>query len=301
MQHLSIELLSLILLILVGVTLKRVKLVCESTSLVKIINYVTMPTLILYSILTSNIRFREVLVILIVAFVHRLLMFSVSYTTFSRLGVREKWILTLLSTVQNAIYLPLPIAFILWGNRGAALVSIYAFSCILNTQTLGVFIASMASESKNNMSVRDRIIRVLTFPPTTASLLGLMLIPLSLNVGGEIIETLKLIGETTIPLSFIVVGLEYEVRNLRKYLKPLTLVALMRLVVSPLMALILLLALRIKLTSILGKVVLLESIMPPAVYTIILAREFNASPEEAATITTTLIIIAAIIILLASA
>jgi hypothetical protein len=148
--------------------------------------------------------------------------------------------------------------------------------------TLGSLMGAMYSEKNAGWK---RIARnAATFPPFLAALLAIFLFSISYEIPEIVSYPLSFAGPITTYLALISVGLNVGMRFTLVDVKSALNVIGIRQVAVPL--LIIPLVLLSGLSHIPASIVILESLMPPAVLTVVYATSFGLDAEKAATIVT---------------
>ena len=190
----------------------------------------------------------------------------------------------LVAIFPNAGNYGLSAIFFSHGEPGLALASIYFVTMATITYTVGVVIASMGQKSFFDSA------KALLKIPVLYALAGAYLfnifqwsLPSSLN------SSIELLSKAAIPTMLILLGLQLQRAVWKHDLLALGIANGMRLLVSPIVAVGL--GLAIGVTGLSLQVIVLEAAMPGAVMTIILATEFQVEPEfvTAAVATSTLL------------
>jgi len=202
----------------------------------------------------------------------------------SLLLTRGDRVLMLLSVYLNSGYLPLPLVYIFWGRELTSLVGFY----ILVNVTVGFLLAPFLL---SRGTFKESIKNIAKFPPVPAILLGFIASLAGIAIPSSLLDSITQIGDVAPYLALFVVGFQASQtgRPPSSWVK----VALTRFVVAPAASYALL-------PHYLGwntpafKVVLLESMMPPAVTNAVLATEFNTKPEEVASMVVALNVVATV-------
>jgi malate permease and related proteins len=175
----------------------------------------------------------------------------------------------LVSTFPNTALLGYPLSYALFGATGLSYAVIYdqmgMFPVFL---TLGFFIAGG----------RESIFHCLKFPPFLALLAALALNVAGIRLTGSFGTVLGWFGWTTLPLTIFLIGARVQLNSLREY-KPLAACLAVRMVLVPL--LLLLIFHFLGKTGLPYRVTLLETAMPPALTTSIIALQYRLDEEFA--------------------
>ena len=131
-----------------------------------------------------------------------------------------------------------PVALFAFGAAGfdyaVILMVIHAF--IINT--IGIFIASFGSEKST--SVKDAFINVLKMPVLYGFLLGVLLQLTHVNLPSTIMEGIGMVGNASIPTVMLILGMQLaEIKSSKFELKYINTVTIIRMIVSPILAVIL--------------------------------------------------------------
>ncbi|HDH06777.1 MAG TPA: AEC family transporter [Thermoproteales archaeon] len=181
-------------------------------------------------------------------------------------GDREMW---LPSFYLNAVYLPTPIAYALWGPESIYVIGFYV---IVNVTTGNV----LAPILLGNQSIKKGVKRLAKYPPIYAVLAGLIVSFLELQLPPLVLNLTEKLGSIAPPLALYVLG--YEPINTVKIDKDSGRIAVIRFLASPFFASLILPSLTSN--QLVLKVLLLESTMPPAVANVVLANEFSQNPTR---------------------
>lgn len=158
-----------------------------------------------------------------------------------------------------------------FGKEGLAYASIYFVASGILVYTLGIIVASMGT-----VDIKKSFLGLFRYPTLYAVLLAM-----GFNaMGGEtplpITRTIDLFAAAAIPTMLILLGLQLERIEWRGRLQALISASVLRLVVSPLIALGLAFMLGLQGTAFQAGIT--ESAMPTAVMATVLATEFDAEP-----------------------
>jgi hypothetical protein len=168
-------------------------------------------------------------------------------------------------SIMNTVNIPFPIIYLVYGSEGLFAATLFYIPSILLLYSLGVYIAS-------GKHWRENIKEVFKIPPIYAALLGLLLNLTDVTVPELVIQPLNFIGMMVIPLVLLVLG--SNLASVKITSLPTTLFAsVLRLGVGLLLGILAVSLLN--LTGILRSVVILDSAMPAAAISSILATKYN--------------------------
>jgi predicted permease len=174
----------------------------------------------------------------------------------------------LVSSFGNTAFLGYPYAFSYFGQEGLQIAIIYDnLGSFLMVSFLGVMVAS----GKPNLK------EVLLFPPFLGLVLGFVLRGIPLHPSLE--EALDFVALSTLPVVLFALGLSLSLSGIRDNLKFSLLAILIKVSVSVLA--VSLVGRFMELSPIAFKVSLLESAMPPMMFSAVLALRYNLNPNLA--------------------
>ena len=145
--------------------------------------------------------------------------------------------------------------------------------------TIGVAIASMGQ-----VPPKEAIINLLKFPTLYALIFAIFFNIYNIQLPISISRSINLLAGAAIPAMLLLLGMQLGQANLRENKLPLTLATGIRLVVGPIIALGLSVPFGLQGPALQAGV--MESSMPTAVMTTILATEFDLVPSLVSTIVT---------------
>jgi predicted permease len=171
-----------------------------------------------------------------------------------------------------------------YGDDGLARAVVYYTTSTVLIYSLGLVIASTG-----HMSWRQSARRLLGFPAFYAAILAVVVYRWSIPIPAPVLRGIEVTGQGAIPVMLLLLGMQMADLRGRPLLR-LTIPAVgLRLVVGPLIALTV--ATLLGLTGLSRSVSIIEASMPPAVFNIILATEFDLEP----TAVTSIVVIATLI------
>ena len=165
----------------------------------------------------------------------------------------------------------LPLTLFVFGQEALARATIYFVVSIVLTYTIGIFLAS-----SGRRSLGEALLSVLRIPSIYASAAAIVVIFTGVATPSLLMRPIKLLGDAAIPVMILVLGMQLERAVKPAVLRLAGLAVGLRLVVSALLAL--LLAQVLGLGGAARQAGVLQSAMPVAVVTTILAVEFEVEP-----------------------
>lgn len=258
--------------------------------------YVLVPALVFHSLATTKIGGGEGARIVAVAVVLTLVMWAVSegVALFASDGARNS--LVLAGTFPNTANYGIPLSVFAFPSVGRTTAVLYVVGSSVMLYTVGVYIASRDAAGSSLGAVK----RVARIPLVYAVPVGVAANYAGFVSGetGAAFETLRLVGDSSIPIMLIVLGVQLARATPSGAVRDVALANVVRLVVAPVVAVPVVLAFGFADPDI-ARVVLLESSTPVAVSTVILTTEFGGDSDYTATavLTTTLASVVSVTVL----
>ncbi len=276
-SNLTPLILAVFTLIIVGFLSKRLKLLEKQDAQVlnKAIIYLTLPAMIFQAVRSSHLSL-VVLKVPLVAVISGLLTMSLAFVLarFMRLSKKTFGAFVTAAAVGNTGYLGYPLTQEIFGNSGLVKAVFYdLFGTVLLLFTVGIAIAEAYSQNEIRI---NRLKEVITFPPLIALLVGYLSRYLNLPV--FTLKAISFLGQGTLPLIMISIGLSLELGNFRNYLLPLTGIIIIKLALLPSIVIFLGKSL-VRLSPHSLGVSLLESSMPIALLTLIIGLKFRLDTD----------------------
>ena len=191
---------------------------------------------------------------------------------FLRLERRTMMALLLTAMFMNAGNFGLSVNLFAFGNDGLAQASLYFVTSGILSYTIGVLIASMGT-----LSFREALIDLRKIPTVYAVFLGVLFMVFDWKLPGPVDKTVNLLASAAIPAMLVLLGMQFQRAEWRQNRLPLALSNILRLVIGPLLALSL--SPLIGLHGVAFQAGVLESAMPTAVFTTILATQYDLEPS----------------------
>jgi predicted permease len=171
----------------------------------------------------------------------------------------------------NAGNYGLSLSLFAFDEEALAYASLFFVTSAIITYTIGVMIASMGKSS-----LKDSVIGLLKIPAVYAVILALIFIYLGLKLPLPLHRSVELLGDAAIPGMLIVLGLQLQNNHRTRNPRALILANGMRLLGG--MGIGFVMAAIFGLSGMAYKAGMLESSMPSAVLSTILATEYDAEP-----------------------
>lgn len=212
----------------------------------------------------------EVIKISSLAWASIVLCMSVAYiiARLYKLSNKDLRTFLLVSSFGNTAFLGYPYAFSYFGQEGLQIAIIYDnLGSFLMVSFLGVMVASGKPDLKE----------VLLFPPFLGLVLGFVLRGIPLHPSLD--KALDFVALSTLPVVLFALGLSISLSGIRDHLKFSLLAILIKVSVS--VFAVYLVGRFMELSPVAFKVSLLESAMPPMMFSAVLALRYNLNPDLA--------------------
>jgi hypothetical protein len=177
----------------------------------------------------------------------------------------------LASMFMNAGNYGMPVVLFAFGQEALSYASLFFVTSAACAYTIGIVIASSGSTS-----IGRAMLNLFKLPMIYGILAALLFMYTGWDVPLPIERATQLLGDASLPSMLLLLGLQLKKATWSNHVAPLGLASAMRLLVSPLITL--LLAPLFGISPVARQAFVLESAMPTAVLTTVIATEFNAEP-----------------------
>ena len=240
----------------------------DMSSVVTVVLYVGLPALVFVSMLDKKIVLLDASKVWASALIIMFGCALVAWIVFKLLRQQHSGLYIPIS-MMNTVNIPFPIIYLAYGSEGLFAATLFYIPMIISLYTFGIYVAS-------RKHWRDSIKEVFKVPPVYPALAGLVFNLSNIAVPDLIIRPLNFIGMMTIPLVLLLLGSNLSRVKITSLPTPL-LASFLRVGVGLLFGL---LAVNLfSLTGILRSVVILDSAMPAAAMTSIIAMKYNNEAE----------------------
>ncbi len=251
----------------------------EKRPLSTIVLNVLSPCLVFSSLVGSKLPGDEVVRLALFAATAILLMGGVAYVSarLLRLGRTETIALMVVTMFVNGGNYGLTLNQLRYGDPGLARAVVYYTTSTVMLYTIGIFLSSMGK-----MTWQEAGRRLLRFPAVHAAVLAIIVYSFHISLPAPLLRGIEVAGAGAIPVMLLVLGM--QLADLKTVGKPrLALPAIgLRLLLGPIIGL--LVATLLGLSGLGRSTSIIEASMPPAVFTIILATEFDLEPTAVTSI-----------------
>ena len=245
----------------------------DRKSLSSVVMNVLSPALVFTSLVNSQVPTGELANLALFAVLNILLMGAISLVVARLLRLSRVDMVALLIVIMfvNGGNYGLTLNKLRYGDEGLARAVAYYTTSTVLLYTLGIFIASMGK-----MTWQQSLRRLARFPAVYAAVLAIVIYNFGLTVPGPLMRGIEIAGAGAIPVMLLVLGAQLaDLRGVTDVRLTLTAVPL-RLLIGPLVGV--LVAALLGLTGLGRSTSIIEASMPPAVFSIILATEFELKP-----------------------
>lgn len=237
--------------------------------------YLVIPTIIFKAIYGSN-DLESISLAIVISGIHILSMFLISYITSYLIGIKnsdESLAITISLSMPNAGYLAIPLSVALIGDSRYVVPYTIAFNI-----ALPLLILILSTFYNTNNSGKINLIKSVPFLFALTVSLLLKLFNVYIAIPQMIFRSI----DTIIMSSFMIIGYEFSkitIDTMKSSLKPVFLGIIIRYIVSPIMLILLMLHNSLINNFNYYRGLMLQSVMPPAVSNIILAKVYNLKSE----------------------
>ena len=277
MNAIAVTILSIILMIGLGYFLKRIDFLSEDIvdPLNKIVMYILLPCMIFSAISTADLSLLPKLGILpFIILSSSIVTGIISYFILKKLGLDDIALWSVLVTIMiaNTGFMGYPISLGVYGQDG------FLRAIFCDIATLCIFlILSYILVMKFGGNTKDAIKKIVLFPTLWAIILGLGFNFFNISIGSVLENTIDYLGQGTIPLIMIVLGLSINFEGISRSKSMIAFTSIMKLAFFPAMAF--LIASCMGLVDLQYKVSIIEAAMPSGMMSLLLAITYNLDFE----------------------
>lgn len=247
---------------------------------------ITMPLYLVY-VISSTISRDELIEMLSAAslpLIALLLTFAVSLVLIRILKIPQghKGIFSVAFSCPNTIYLGIPVNLALFGEAALKYVLLFYFVHTLFFWTVGGYLISGDGEREKTPLLSLAGLRSIISRPMLGSLCGLFLLCFDLHLPNFLLRTTEYLGNLTVPLIIISMGITMHDMN-RRDLRPdreLGFIIIGRFLVSPLMMLAV--SYLLPIPALMRQVFVIQASLPVITSMAAMASYYKAAPEFSA-------------------
>ncbi len=260
-------------LIGVGVAMDRFFTLDQAT-LSKLNFYVFVPALIFIKTLDAKLSPALFGTVALFSALHMVVMFAIGWSTFGLSAFRRnRPVLSLASVLSNAGNYGIPLASLAFGALGASAMAIVVLVTNFVTFTAGLMVMD-----SGRSHWKDVVVGFLKVPVVWATVAALLLITLKIDLPKPIRDPLTYLSDGLIPVALITLGIQLSRSRLSAQLGAVSLVTFMRLIVSPVVALVMVAvwsAIAPGSIAQVAPVLIIAAGMPVAVNVVVLSMEYK--------------------------
>ena len=273
------KVLTFFILIGVGFTIKKVRLVDDSFTkgLSSFVLYVTLPALVIDSMqfqFSFEMLSGSLILLLSGGFLYAFLwIVGLIIVKLLKLEGKARAVVLYASLLGNVAYMGYPVVEMVLGREGVFYTGVFNIWFNILTWTAGVrIIAGKESGNRKKCFLNPGIISLL---------IGLFLFVFSIPLPGFLEEPLNLLGECTVPLAMVVAGITLAGANIKSVLgdQRVIVYSLFKLLAVPLTVFLFLQL--VELPGVVEKILIIMSAMPAAANTSIFARMYDSDYDLA--------------------
>ncbi len=268
------------LMIFIGVILRKRNVLSQehSSLLSKIVINISLPALIFTNIFSANISGDMIFLPVIafgVSFISILVAFI--YSKIRSYSKEKTWTIIILLSLMNTAFIGYPVVLGVFSNEGFLNAIFFDMAIALMFVFLGVILSTLFGGNK-----KEVLKNALTFVPLWAVFLGLVFNVFNIPLGYVLENSLTYLGNSTIPLIMLSLGLTINFKDFKRYLSDAVFVSAFRLLIVPVFLYMLLM--NCGFDSLIMQVAVLESAMPTAMNALVLAITYNLDAEMVSSI-----------------
>lgn len=275
------EIISLFIIVLIGFYCGKKNIIDEafSNGLSRLLLDVSTPLLIISSFsFTYTFSMGEKIV---KAFVYGIIIFILTPLLVKPLLMKieksKRNILQFAMVFSNCGFMGFPLAQSVFGNEGVIYASIFNMVFNVFVWTYGVMLFNGTKNLKESK-------KLLKNPGIISSVVGLLIMSLSIKIPPVLLDSMKLVGGLTTPISMLIIGSLLSKANLKKLVQDIRLfyASFIKLILLP--TILYLVTILFKENSIVIKTYILMLAMPAGAMTTLFAERFNKNKEYSALI-----------------
>lgn len=251
----------------------------DKQALSRAVFYCLSPCLVFASLVNSQLPGDELIALSLFTVITILLMGAMAWgvARLLRLSRLETTALVLMVMFVNGGNYGLTLNQLRYGDDGLARAVVYFTTSTVVLYTVGIFVASMGQ-----LSWRAALRRLWQMPPMYAAVAAVVVYSFKLTVPAPLLRAIEVAGTGAIPVMLLVLGMQMASSDGRFPIRLALSTMTLRLLVAPVLAVGV--ALLLGLHGVGRSTAIIEASMPPAVFTIILATEFELQPTAVTSI-----------------
>lgn len=237
-----------------------------------IVIYITLPILIFIVIKRSQLDIK-LLTLTATAFIVMFFILAIAFLVMRGLKAKKDTYgsFILAATLGNTAYFGYPAVLAVFGEKNLINAVFYDYAIAIFIYTGGIYISQMYGKKMSAIKLSTALVGILKFPAFLALFPALALKGVVFPV--MLTSILEFIGTATVPLVLLSIGLSFTIRSLKTNRLLIALIAIFKLLISPLIAYAtgILFGLRQDMLS----VAVVQAGMPTAMMTVILGSRYG--------------------------
>jgi malate permease and related proteins len=236
--------------------------------------YLFTPALIFSRLVANPVSLFDAGRIAIYGWVLCALMYVIGYACTRAMGMNrlDRYAVLLSVVLLNAANYGLPVVEFAVGPHAISYAAVFILAVNIVQSTVGVYLAAAGRRSP-----WQSLVSVFRIPLAYAFILAFIIRGLSIEIPVTLMRPLMLLGDAAIPVAMVILGIQLTKVKIGGAWKYLTAIVWMRLLISPVIGILLAMALGIH--GDMRYALILEAGMPTAVNAGLLAAEFDTKPE----------------------
>ena len=277
MNAIEITILSIVLMIALGVFLRRIDFlgIKDVESLNNIVIYILMPCMVFSALYSADLSLLSTLGILpFIILASSFITGAIAYIILKKFNIPEKklWSIVVAVMIANTAFMGYPINLGIFGQEGL----LRAIFC--DIATLIIFlILSFVLSLKFGGSTKSAIKKIALFPSLWAVILGILFNFLNIPIGPVLENTVNYLGDGSIPLIMLSLGVSIDLTGLTRSRNMIIFTSIMKLILYPIIALIF--ASIVGLVDLQFKISIIEAAMPSGMLSLVLAISYKLDFE----------------------
>lgn len=270
----------IILIVAIGFAADRLSPSFDLKTLSRLTMFILSPALIFNSLMKTSVTPADagIMFVFTLALTAGIYLISFGAAHVSKMPAADRKGLYLATIFLNAGNYGVPVALFALGQAGMDHeVLMLVFQNVL-VSTLGVYIAA-----SSKLTWQSALKKIFQIPPFYAVALAFLFRGLHIELSGFLLKPLELLSQSTVPMLLLTLGIQLSRTRLERHTGFISLASVIRLIVSPLLALGLVYLFGI--TGITAKTVILASAMPTAVNATLYAIEFDTAAAKVSGVT----------------
>lgn len=277
MNAIEITILSIVLMIFLGVFLRRIDFlgIKEVESLNNIVIYILMPCMVFSALYSADLSLLSTLGILpFIILASSFITGTITYLILRKFNIEEKrlWSVVVAVMIANTAFMGYPINLGIFGQVGL----LRAIFCDIATLIIFLMLSFVLS-MKFGGSKKSAIKKIALFPSLWAVILGILFNFLNVPIGPVLENTVNYLGNGSIPLIMLALGVSIDFSGLTRSRNMIIFTSAMKLILYPIVA--------FAFASILGlvdlqfKISVIEAAMPSGMLSLVLAISYKLDFE----------------------